>query len=121
MRKTLVYLVVLLILAFGVYYFLFSKNASDYSHNEAGFTVTDTANVGKVFLAEPGGNTILLERTDSGWMVNKQYKALNSTLNTMLTALHLQKALYPVPENANDNVIKAMAGNAIKVEVYVGF
>src|ERR1700761_9670815 len=118
MRKTLLYLIIFLVLAFGVYYFLFSNKGLDFSRDEAGFTITDTASIGKIFLAEPGGNTILLERTDSGWMVNKQYKVLNSTLKTLMVALHSQKALYPVPEAANNQVIKTMSGSAIKTELY---
>jgi hypothetical protein len=118
MRKTLLYLLLLAVLAFGVYYFIFSNKGSDFSKSEAGFTIKDTSEIGKIFLSNPAGDNILLERTDSGWMVNKQYKALNSTLKTLMTAMCLQVPVAPVSEVANDNVIKSMAGNAIKTEVY---
>jgi hypothetical protein len=119
MKKTILYLLILLILGFGVYYFIF-KPAPDspYTQTEAGFTIKDTAAIGKIFLASPDGESILLERTDSGWVVNKKYKALKSTLQLLLLTLTQQEALYPVTKNAYDNVIKALSTASIKVEVY---
>ncbi len=82
MRKTLLYLVILALLGFAVYYFLIKTNTdSTFSSSEAGFTIKDTASVGKLYLAASNGDAMLVERTDSGWIVNKQYKALPSTLN----------------------------------------
>jgi hypothetical protein len=119
MRKTAVYFAILAILAFSVYYFLLSdRNTSQYSQDEAGFNIKDTGAIGRIFLASSDGGSITVERTDTGWMVNKQYHALPSTLNTLLTVLTRQEPLYPVTQKAYDNVIKDMAASNIKVEVY---
>ncbi|MCD6013327.1 MAG: hypothetical protein K0Q79_3189 [Flavipsychrobacter sp.] len=118
MKKTVLYLVILLILGFGVYYFLIKPDSTGYSQSEAGFTVKDTSAIGKIFLVSPDGESILVERTDSGWMVNKQYKALPSTLNLLLKTFVQQAALYPVTKNALDNAIKIMATDHIKTEIY---
>jgi hypothetical protein len=73
------------VLGAGIYFLLFrSSNEMPYSKEEADFTVRDTASIGKLFLAAPDGESVLLERTDSGWIVNKQYKALRSTLDVLL-------------------------------------
>jgi len=118
MRKTLLYFVVLALLGFSVYYFIFSNKNALYGSNEAAFTVRDTASIGKIFIANTDGKSILLERTDSGWMLNKQYKALRSTLNTLLLTLAEQEALYPVNQNAYNNVIKSLSADGIKVILY---
>jgi len=119
MRKTILYLVVLVILAFGVYYFLFRSNDSNpYSIKEAGFTVKDTAAIGKLFIATSDGTSVTVVRTDSGWVVNNTYKALPSTLNLILITLTQQAPLYPVTKNAVDNVIKGLSTDGTKVEVY---
>lgn len=119
MNKTLLYLVILAVLGFGVYYFLFNnRQENPYSPAEAGFTVSDTASIGRIFLAANDGESVLLERTDSGWMVNKQYKVLQSTLSLLLTTLKQQVALYPVTSNAYDNTVKTMSTDGVKVEVY---
>ena len=118
MRKTLIYLFLLLLAGFGVYHFIYKDKGSVFSDKEDGFTVKDTADIGKLFLADMQHNTILLERTDSGWYVNKHYKALQSTLNALLITLRTQGALYPATEKAHDNVIKEMSGSSVKIEIY---
>ncbi|MCW3123552.1 MAG: hypothetical protein JWQ38_3044 [Flavipsychrobacter sp.] len=119
MRKTVLYLVILAVLAFGVYYFLFNNDHGGlYPDSEAGFTIKDTGSIGKLFLVNNTGESILVERTDSGWMVNKKYRALPSTLNSVLQTLYAQAALSPVTKNAYENVVKLLSTDGIKVEVY---
>jgi hypothetical protein len=118
MNKTLLYTLILLLLTVGIYFFIFDTKDNSYSSDEAGFTVKDTGSIGKLFLVSNKGESILAERTDSGWMINKKYHALPSALNLVLITLNEQAALYPVTKNAYDNVIKGMAADAIKVEIY---
>jgi len=118
MRKTVIYIAILAILAFGIYYFLVRNNETAFSENDAAFTIKDTGSIGKLFLATNDGESILAERTDSGWIVNKKYRALASTLNSILETLTKQAPLYPVTKAAYDNVIKALSTDGIKVEVY---
>lgn len=117
MRKTIVYILVLGLLGFGVWYFLF-KDTSVFEDDEAGFTVTDTASVYRIFLADKQGDTISLTRTDEGWMVNGRYKASRGMINILLETFKRQYAAYPVQEAAHNNVIKAMAGTAVKTELF---
>lgn len=119
MRKTLLYIAVLALLGAGIYYLLpGSSSDSPFDPKEAGFTIKDTGSIGRIFLAAANGESILVERTDSCWMVNKQYKALNSTLNLLLNTFVKQIPLYPVTKNAYDNAVKTMSTHGIKVEVY---
>lgn len=117
MRKTLIYLVLLAILGFGVYYFLFSKTDA-FDSREAGFTFADTSQIGKIYLADKSNNTVLLTRTPSGWMVNDRYPAQPYNISMLLNTLGKQEATYPVPEAAHNNVIKTLAARSVKVEVY---
>jgi hypothetical protein len=117
MRKTLIYLVLLAILGFGVYYFLFSKTDT-FDSKEAGFNFADTAQIGKIYLADKSNNTVLLTRTPGGWRVNDKYPAQAYNISMLLNTLAKQEATYPVPEEAHNNVIKSLAARSIKVEVY---
>lgn len=117
MIKTLIYFVILVVLGLGVYYFLTGKKDNSFSASEAGFTI-DTAALGKIFLSSNDGKSVTLDRTDSGWMVNKQYKALKATTDMLLQTLAAQRALYPAPESAHNYIIKSMAGTSTKVELY---
>lgn len=119
MRKTLVYIVILAILCGGIYYLLPGNgNEIPYDMDEAGFKIKDTGSIGKIFLAASDGESVLVERTDTGWMVNKTYKALPSTLDMLLNTLVKQAPLYPVTKSAYDNVLKTLSTHGTKVELY---
>lgn len=119
MRKTILYIVILAILGFGVYWFLFAeRNNSPFPKSEAGFTIKDTADIYKVFLTDRSGHSILLERTPKGWTVNKQFAAIPGPVNRLLGTMYEQEPQYPVAEKSYNAIIKSLAGKGIKVEVY---
>jgi len=119
MQKTLLYIVLLAILGFGVYYFIFNNKESGFSSSDASFTIRDTGAISKIFLADNTGESVLLERgNDNSWTVNKKYKVLASPMNTLLQTMAMQVAAYPVPANMHNTVVTDMTGNAIKVELY---
>jgi hypothetical protein len=120
MRKTLLYLAILAVLGAGVYYLLpGSKNEElPFDPAEAGFTIKDTGSIGKIFLAAQDGESITVERTANGWIVNKQYKALPGMLDLLLNTFVKQQPLYPVTKNAYENALKTMSTHGVKVEVY---
>ncbi len=117
MKKTLLYLVVLAALGAGVWYFVFNDKDA-FSKNEAGFQVVDTASITKLFLADKKGKQILLERKNGIWMLNNQYPVMAQPINILLTTLNRQVAQYPVTQKEYDNVIKMLAGESVKVELY---
>jgi hypothetical protein len=118
MRKTIIYLALLILVGIGVYYLVFDKKENPYGETEASFTVKDTSQIGMIYLAKSSGETIKLKRLASGWTVNDRYKAHRGTLASLLRTLSLQEAIAPVPKASHNNVIKSMAGNSVKVEVY---
>lgn len=117
MRKTIVYIAILGILGFGVWYFLF-KDDSLFAEEEAGFTIVNTAGIGKVFLVGQKGDSISLVKTGDDWVLNGKYKTSPRMLEILFQTFKEQTAAYPVPEVAHNSVIKDMAGTAVKVEVY---
>ena len=118
MKKLSIYLVVLVALCFGIYKVFTRHTDNPYGTSEAGFTVKDTANIGKLFIATFDGGTVLVERTDSGWILNHKFKAMPSMVRMILTTLRQEEALYPVNKNANDNSIRQLSTLGTKVEVY---
>jgi len=118
MQKTLLYLFILLLFGGGVYYFIFYKKEAAFAESEAGFQIRDTASIGTIFLSTPDGRRVLLNRTDSGWTLNKKYPALTQTVNILLETLLDQQALYPTPSSAHNRIITQLAGTGIKVELY---
>ncbi len=118
MGKTLLYILVLGILGYGVYYFIF-RDKDMFGVDEAGFTFTDTAGISKIFIAGKNNNTVLLERKkEGGWTLNGKYAVMPTPLNTLLATLKMQKALYPVPERVHNDVVAQLSATGIKVELY---
>jgi len=117
MKKTMIYLLVLAVLGVAVWYFVF-REKNGFKNDEAGFQITDTAAITKIFLADKKGKQILLERKDGVWMLNGKYPSMSHPVNSLLATLNRQVAQYPVPQKTYDRVIKMMAGEAVKVELY---
>lgn len=118
MGKTLLYLLLLAILGTGVYFFVFKPKTNVFGDNEAGFTIKDTGAIGKIYMARTNGESVTLTRTDSGWILNNRYRARENPVTNLLTTMSKQTAQFPVPENAHNHVVKSLAGNSVKVEVY---
>lgn len=118
MKKTLLYFLLLIALGFSVYYFIFKDSDNVFSQKEAGFTIEDTAAIHQIYMVRTNGEAVRLTRTKDGWLLNNKYPAHLSTINILLKTLKLQEAQYPVPEQAHNGVVKSMAGNSVKVEVY---
>ena len=117
MKTTLLYILVLGALVFGVWFFFF-KDSNIFSGKDAGFTIRDTASIGKIFLATRGGESIKLERSDKGWILNGKYKAREATVVQLMQTLNAQQTQAPVPEKMHNNIVKSMSGGNIKVELY---
>ena len=83
------------------------------------FAVKDTASIYKIFLADRNGKQVTLTReTPSVWKVNNRYKARPDVLHNLLETINRVDMKYRLPRNAVQNVVKDIATNAIKVEIY---
>ena len=117
MKKTLIYIVLLGVLGVAVWYFVFNNN-SIFSSKDAGFTIRDTAAIGKIFLATKNGQSIKLERSENGWKLNGKFNTRAASINQLLQTLNAQTAQAPVSEAMHDNVVKSIMGGHVKVEIY---
>ncbi len=118
MKQTFLYIVILAALGLGVWYLFFRDDSNVFTSKDAGFTIRDTAAIGKIFLADNKNDMVKLERTSDGtWKLNDRYKALPSSVQLLLFTLNAQSAQYPVPEAAHNNVVRSLVSSN-KIEVY---
>lgn len=118
MVKTLIYFVILAILGTSIYFFIFRKEDNPYGAKEAGFTIKDTASVGKIFIVSNDNQSITAERKNGVWMLNDKMRALPSMVDLILSTVHNQEPLYPVTQSAYEAAVKNLASDGIKVELY---
>lgn len=118
MKKNILYLLLLAALAVAVYYFVVKQKKSTLAEDEMNFAVEDTSAVGKIWIADMSGKKISLERKQDGWWVNDKYPARKDAIELLLSTVKNIRIKYPVAEAANDNVVKELAAQNKKVEIF---
>jgi hypothetical protein len=119
MRKNRNILIIALILAIVAVILLFNRSKKTLSPDISEFSVTDTASVSRIFMADKSDNTVLLERNAEGkWTLNGKYDAHVENLNTFLQTICNLQVREPVARAAHNNVIKLLSAKSVKVEIY---
>lgn len=119
MKKYRIALFILLTLAIIAAYFYFTNSESTIQKELRDFAVEDTAAVDKIFMADKSGNQVLLERKSvTEWLINGKSKARPDAINLLLYTMKAMEVRSPVGKAARDFIIKNMASQAVKVEVY---
>ena len=116
-RTVLVILLVLIAVVMGIFvgdYFYDRNNRS----KECYFMVRDTASVTKIYLADRRDQESLLERQGHGWTLNGAYTAHPKQVQYLLTTLYKLRNKMPVSKASHDNIVKQLAIQSTKVEVY---
>lgn len=106
------------LLGFGLY-FLFSEKKTTFQAGEKDFAVTDTSGIDKIFLADKTGLVTTLKLDDNNrWIVNDKYVARADMMENLFDIIKRITVRSPVAQSATENILKRMATNNIKVEIY---
>ncbi len=119
MKKNRLIFIITLILAVIAFLFIYTATKSTLSKSYSNFAIQDTSLITKVFLADKSNNKVTLLKTAPGdWLVNNKYNASNDLINIFLKTLINLEVKEPVAKAARNNVIKRLASDATKVEIY---
>jgi hypothetical protein len=123
MKKTnLILFAVLAILgSASAWYFAIKNNDNDTSLEgyDFNFAVKDTANIGKILIADRQGKTATLTRTSpSDWQINGKFKAMPNAVDNLLDVVARIELMYRLPRNAVAGVVQDMATISRLVQVY---
>jgi hypothetical protein len=117
-KKNILVLLLIFLAVLAVLLVWNNRYLSTLEGEAADFSVSDTASVTKIFLADLDTNAVLLERTSEGWLLNGKYKAHQRKVDQILTTMYRLRVRNPVSLASHDNVVSRMASIGIKVEVY---
>ncbi|NNC82388.1 MAG: hypothetical protein HKN79_02325 [Flavobacteriales bacterium] len=119
MKKNILYLLILILLGGAVYMLYTSEGASTLGQKAlTDFAIADTSQVGKVII-DDGRNVIELERRDDGhWSLDDEYIAMPHHIDLMLRTFKAVGVQSPVSKSQKDQVMKIIAGDTRKVEIY---
>jgi len=118
MKKNKSLLIIAVLLAMVSGFLLMQNHYTTLKVNESSFSIKDTASITKIFIADKNVNSVLLKRTDKGWVLNDEYDANNKIVNTLLSTMKRLKVKSPVSIASHDNVVSRLASIGKKVEVY---
>tara|TARA_B100000953_G_C17998262_1_gene414298 strand:- start:377 stop:1300 length:924 start_codon:yes stop_codon:yes gene_type:complete len=82
------------------------------------FAISDTASISKIFIADMKGNSISLDKTENNWEINNRYKVRNNSMEIILQTIKSISVQRPVSESRYNKVIKDLATNGVKIEIY---
>ena len=115
-KKQLFYIALIILMAAFLWFLSADKKSSLSVENN--FSISDTASVSKIFIADRNGTTITLNRNEKEWVINNKYGVRKDAINTILTTINQIRIQRPVSINAFDNVIKNLATRGVKIEIY---
>ncbi len=119
-RNTLLLLAVFAVLGVGTWYALDYnakiKKGSSISP-DMDFSVKPDE-VYKIFIADRNGQTATLERKGNHWTYNKEHIARQTAIDLLLETMHKIRVAYIPPTASEDHMIKSIAAEGIKVEIY---
>ena len=121
MKKTnLILCAILAVLgSVSAWYFGFKQQNTSLEGYDWHFAVADTANIGKIFIADRKGKTITLTRLSKfDWQLNDKYRAQMSGVNNVLDAISRVDLKYRLPRQAVRNALDDIVTNSVKVEIY---
>ncbi len=121
MKKNKPFLIIAIALLAAAVYFFISYKTGTIKRELRDFAVKDTAAVTKIFIADKKGNASLLERKKTGgWIVNQKYDVRPDAIKNLIGTLRAIEVRSPVAKAAYNTVMKMIASDGIKVEIYNG-
>lgn len=119
MNKRIVFLLLSVIALGALGYWYNNKPKGNIKADQANFAVKDTGSIQKIFIADNEGKTILLSRTEEGWMLNDSIKARKDAVYLILETLPNIKLKAPISRRSIEHMIKRISVNHKKVEIYM--
>jgi len=96
-----------------------TRSATTFKRSLSDFKIDDSSSVTRIFMTDKNNNTVTLSRKAPGkWLVNDKYPAQNQSIDLLLKTMVEIEVQQPVARAAHDNIVKELAVNAVKVEIY---
>lgn len=119
MKRFLILTVLFLVSGLGAWFALkFRAPSSSAQSWDMEFGVPDVGRVQKIFIADRKGGTAKLTRTNSGWLYNDRVPVRPTAISMLLETIAGVRVQYIPTEAAKPGIIRSIAAEGIKVELY---
>lgn len=117
-RNKYIFIVLIVLLAVAGALWV-SRSPSTFSRSSGDFRLDDSSTVTRIFMSDKNNNSVTLTRLDSArWLVNDRFPAQKVNIDLLLRTMVDMEVQQPVARAAHDNIIRELAVNAVKVEIY---
>jgi hypothetical protein len=120
MKKNVILLGLFVIIAIVVLFI--AKNKKDTSTTldraESNFKIEDVNTIDRIILTQKNGTRSDLQRMEDHWMVNDMYRVRQGSIDHLLNGIKRQHLDHIPNKAATENILPAMAVNAIHVEIF---
>lgn len=118
-KRPRILLIVLIVVAIPSVMVIMKNKGKTLSGKDSDFAIEDTSCVDKIFIANKQGGKVTLERKPGqGWVVNDRYPARQDDIGLLLETFKDIQVRYPAPQAAQENLLKRMSAQSVKVEIY---
>lgn len=114
MRKISIIILLIAAIAFLIY----QRTANTIKEELRDFAIEEVASIQKIYFADRHGGEVSLSRGADGWLINEQYPAREDAIELLLSTMQKLKVKNPVAESMHNSVVKSLATNSVKVEIY---
>ena len=118
MNKTTLLLLLFLLLAGTAAYFYGSSNDKSSLQSDSNFSVKNTDQIHRIFMADRTGKRVDLVRKGDHWIYNKKYKARQNAVDNILETLRRVKVLFAPARALEKNMIADLAANGIHIQLF---
>jgi len=111
---------ILLILFLIIFIVFFTINKKHNLTNDVGYKVENINQISKVYFADRYNNELTLTKSNekNQWLVNNKYPVRENTLDMFFETISKMEIKHPVSKNMHNTVVKSLATNGVKVEIY---
>ena len=119
MNNTLRLLLLFLLLAGGTFWYTQKhNNKTTVAKTDRDFAIPNIASVHKIFIADRNGQTATLDKKTDYWQYNGKWKANPNAIQNLLNTIQKVQLKYIPPNAAVEHIVKDIATNNIKIELY---
>ena len=119
MKKNRYFIIAVVLLTILALVLVLANSKTTFKRALSNFAVDDTSNVTKIFMSDKNNNTVKLTKLSPGnWVVNEKFPGSKFNIELLLGTMLQIEVKETVPKTARNNIIKDMAANSVKVEIY---
>jgi len=117
-NRLVLLLLAVVVLAALAFYSMSTKTTSTLNATDSKFNILDTASITKIFLAHKDGRKNTLTKKGKIWLINDRTIADAGLLRSLFKGIHDIEVKRPVSSSERKEVIRSIATQHIKVELY---